>query len=308
MCTSYRLVWVVLFVVALVRPSHADDKSPKLPRGFALEEQPKDPKAVRKVVFIAGSNFFKPGEHEYIAGCAVLMDLVRQTDGVFPVLALDWPKDPKTFENAASVVFFTDGADKHPVLKGDRAAQLQKLVDSGVGLVLLHQGVDVPKEHGDRMRSWAGAAWEKGHSQRAHWVETYKSFPKPRDGAEDSILRGVKPFTIDDGYLYKLRFGSEAGTITHLLKTVNPKTPGAKLDESAVVAWALERKGGGRSFAFTGGHLHVSFAEAGYRRFLTNAILWTANVKVPESGAPVELTAPLASYLAGQGKRDDKSP
>src|SRR5439155_7339029 len=139
-------------------------------------------------------------------------------------------------------------------------------------------GVDIPKEHGDRMRAWMGAAWEKGYSQRAHWIDTFKTFP------EHPVRRGVKPFKIDDGYLYKLRWTSKIDRVTPLLKTVNPKTPGAKLDDAAIVAWAFEREGSGRSFAFTGGHLHVSFAEEGYRRLLTNGILWTANLGIPTAG------------------------
>ena len=38
---------------------------PPLPPGFAVEEQPKDPKAA-KVVLVAGSSYLKPGEHEYV--------------------------------------------------------------------------------------------------------------------------------------------------------------------------------------------------------------------------------------------------
>src|SRR4051794_4301284 len=132
-----RLTVLVLLLVCLASPLHAGDKTPKLPRGITLEEQPLDVKQ-KKIVFIAGSNFFKPGEHEYIGGCAVLMDLVKQTPGVFPVLALDWPKHANTFTNARAIVFFTDGGDKHPVLKGERMAQVQKLVDAGAGLVMLH--------------------------------------------------------------------------------------------------------------------------------------------------------------------------
>ena len=39
----------------------------------SIEVQPTDPK-LAKIVLIAGSNVFKPGEHEYVAGCAVLRD------------------------------------------------------------------------------------------------------------------------------------------------------------------------------------------------------------------------------------------
>ena len=47
-----------------------------------VEQPPADPKAP-KVVLVAGSNYFKAGEHEYVAGCAVLMDLLKQ-NGVAP--------------------------------------------------------------------------------------------------------------------------------------------------------------------------------------------------------------------------------
>jgi hypothetical protein len=37
--------------------------------------------------------------------------------------------------------------------------------------------------------------------------------------------------------------------------------------------------------------LHASFGEEGYRRFLTNGILWSAKIEIPAAGAPVALTA-----------------
>lgn len=49
---------------------------------------------------------------------------------------------------------------------------------------------------------------------------------------------------------------------------------------------------------FTGGHLHASFAQEGYRRFLTNAVLWAAGVEVPPGGAKVDLdAAAVPTYL-----------
>ena len=286
-----RLFLVACVLFLLLSPIQAGDKTPKLPAGITLEEQPKDAK-LAKIVFIAGSNYFKPGEHEYFGGCAMLMDLVKQTPGVFPVLALDWPTKAETLDGAKAVVFFFDGGDKHPALKGQRLVQMMKLAEDGVGLVMLHQGVDIPKDFGDHMRDWAGAAWEKGYSQRAHWIDTYKSFP------DHPITRGVTPFKIDDGYLYKLRFVPEMKGITPLLRTVSPKAKSAKLDHDAIVSWAFERKGGGRSFEFTGGHLHASLGEEGYRRFLVNGILWSAKIDVPAAGAPVALMpGQLNKYL-----------
>src|SRR5216110_3404039 len=82
-----------------------------------LEVQPNDPNAV-KIVLVAGRQSHGPGEHEFFAGCALLMKLLGQTPGVFPVMARDgWPKDPeKTFAGAKAVVFYMDGGGGHPVI------------------------------------------------------------------------------------------------------------------------------------------------------------------------------------------------
>ncbi len=276
-----RWTFAVVSLVSLLFPAwaHAEGE-----RGRQPVETIPDGKWDKRIVFIAGSNFFKLGEHEYREGCSVLMDLVRQTKGVTATLALDWPEKQETLQGADAVVLLFDGAAKHPLLNARRRQQFQELVDKGAGVVPLHQGVDVPAELHDAGRGWFGAVWEKGSSQRGHWVHRYDTFP------EHPITRGVTPFSIDDGYLFKLRFVPKLEGVTPLLRTVSPAKP-VKLQEGNedVVAWTYERPKGGRTFAFTGTHLHKSLAEEGYRRFLTNGILWAARAEVPAGGAPVAL-------------------
>jgi len=280
-----------VFVLAFAQITVAADPPP-LPGGWKLEEPPADPKAA-KIVLIAGSNYFKAGEHEYVAGVTVLADMLKQTPGVAPVIAIDWPTKPETLTGAKAVVFLFDGGDKHGILKGDRLAQITKLLDSGSGLVQLHQTADYPKDLGDRARGLVGGAWEPKHSLRAHWVSEFKDFP------DHPIFRGVTPFTIDDGYLWKHKFVAGMKGVTPLLRTVNPKSKDDPKADAAIVAWAYERPEGGRAVVFTGGHLHKSFAEEGYRRFETNAVMWAAGVDIPKSGAPVALdVAELPKYLA----------
>lgn len=154
------------------------------PEPLRVEANPTEADAV-KIVLIVGSNYFKPGEHDYIAAGRVLSDLLKQSPKVASVVALDWPKKPETLANAKAVVFLFDGADKHGFVKDDRLAQMQKLADVGTGFVFLHQTLDIAKDLGDRFRQLSGAAWEKGYSQRAHWVTTFDQFgPHP-------IFRGV---------------------------------------------------------------------------------------------------------------------
>jgi hypothetical protein len=280
-----------LFAAAIVFcPMQAWAADVVLPPGVKVEENPTDP-TINKIVLIAGSNYFKPGEHEYIAGCAALVDLLKQTPRVAPVLAIDWPKKPETLKGASAVVMFFDGGKKHGLLTDDRLAQIQKLADQNIGIVALHQLVDFPEGLGDKGKVLLGATFKNGESKRAHWVHDFKTFPV------HPITRGVKPFQIDDGFLWKLDFVHERKGVSSLLAAIGPKDTTTQVDES-VVAWAFERETGGRSFTFTGAHLHASLGQEGYRRFLTNGILWSAGVEVPEDGASVKLDeARLNGYL-----------
>ena len=125
----------------------------------------------------------------------------------------------------------------------------------------------------------------------------FKAFP------DYPVFRGVKPFKIDDGWLYQTRFAAGMKGVTPLLRTAPPESPPVANPDADTVAWTYERPADagrpGRAFVFTGGHLHASFAEEGYRRFLVNGILWSAGIDVPASGAPVALdAAELGKYLA----------
>src|SRR4051794_33995328 len=111
----------VLGLAGLVWGLPAAEDDPYDQSGVPLEVQPKDP-SLHKVVLVAGRPSHGPGDHEFFAGCAVLMKLLKQTPGVFPVMARDgWPKNPKTFEGAKTVVFYMDGGGGHPIIqKGHR--------------------------------------------------------------------------------------------------------------------------------------------------------------------------------------------
>jgi hypothetical protein len=80
-----------------------------------------------------------------------------------------------------------------------------------------------------------------------------------------------------------------------------------------VVAWAYERPNGGRSFAFTGCHLHRNWSLESERRLVTNGILWAAKIEVPAAGAPVafdpaSLTANLDAKPAPAPKAAAPAP
>jgi type 1 glutamine amidotransferase len=257
--------------------------------GVPLEKQPTDP-SLKKIVLVAGRASHGPGEHEFFAGCAILMKLLAQTPGVFPVMARDgWPKKTETFDNASAVVFYMDGGGGHPILHKRHKEVVQKLIDNKVGFVNLHYAVEYPKSQSEHVFQWLGGYYETGFSTNPHWDADFKSFP------EHAITRGVKPFKIRDEWYFNIRFKPEAKEVTTILKATPPdairRTPEAKkhAGREEIVAWTYERTNGGRSFGFTGGHHHTNWGNENFRRLVTNAILWTAKVDIPKDGARAEL-------------------
>lgn len=257
--------------------------------GVPLEKQPTDPSKA-KIVLVAGRQSHGPGDHEFFAGCAILMKMLQQTSGVAPVMARDgWPKKADTFEGAKAVVFYMDGGGGHPILQKEHREVVQKLMDKGVGFVNLHYAVEYPKSQSDHVLQWLGGYYETNYSTNPHWVAEIKSLPK------HPITRGVKPFTIRDEWYFNIRFKPELDGVTPILKATPPDnvrgTEAAREHKgrSEILAWAFDRANGGRSFGFTGGHTHKNWGEENFRRLVVNAILWSAKVEVPKDGAKVEM-------------------
>jgi type 1 glutamine amidotransferase len=268
----------------------AADVDPYDQSGVPLEKQPPEGAKVTKIVLVAGRKSHRAGEHEFFAGCAVLMKLLQQTSGVFPVMARDgWPKNPQTFEGAKSVVFFMDGGGGHPIIQRDHREVVQRLMDQGVGFVNLHYAVEYPKSQSDHVLQWLGGYYETGFSTNPHWKAEIKTLP------EHHITRGVKPFALQDEWYFNIRFKPEQEGVTPILKAVPPDnkrgTAAAREHKGReeILAWAFNRANGGRSFGFTGAHFHKNWGDENFRRLVVNAILWTAKLDVPPDGAPVEM-------------------
>lgn len=300
-----NLVRTLLIAGLLVLPTiRAAEPDPYDQSGVPLEVEPKDPK-LNKIVLVAGRVSHGPGDHEFFAGCSILMKLLQQTPGVFPVMARDgWPKNEKIFDGAKSVLFYMDGGGGHPIIQPKHRDVVQKLMDQGVGFVNLHYAVEYPKSQSDHILNWLGGYYETGFSINPHWKADFQSMP------EHAVTRGVKPFNIQDEWYFNIRFAPEMKSVTPILKATPPdnvrRTPDAKKfpGRSEIVAWTFERGNGGRSFGFTGGHFHRNWGDENFRRLVVNAILWTAKVEVPKEGAKVELDpADLNKNLDRKGKK-----
>jgi type 1 glutamine amidotransferase len=298
----FLIAGITLLGLTGLRAYAADDPfdQSKVP----LEVLPTDANAT-KIVLVAGRQSHGPGDHEFFAGTAILMNMLKQTPGVAPVMARDgWPKNPKIFDGAKSVVFYMDGGGGHPIIQKEHKDVVAALMDKGVGFVNLHYAVEYPKSQSDHVLNWLGGYYETGFSTNPHWDGDFKSLP------EHAVTRGVHPFKIRDEWYYNIRFAPAQKNVTPILKATPPDntrgTPEARKNpgREEIVAWAFERDNGGRSFGFTGGHTHANWADKDFRRLVVNAILWTAHLEVPKEGAKVDMDpADINKNLDRKGRR-----
>jgi type 1 glutamine amidotransferase len=168
---------------------------------------------------------------------------------------------------------------------------MQKLMDKGVGLVVLHYALFVPTQRGgEQYLDWLGGYFDYDSANdpkdRSKWYS--------RLGASDTtttplaprhpICLGVEPFKAKTEYYWHIRFRPDDPRRMPLLTFDRSR-------DDAVVAWALQRKNGGRSFAFTEGHFHSNWQIEPFRRLVLNALLWTSHLDVPPGGVRSALPA-----------------
>src|SRR5262249_32129331 len=84
----------------------------------------------KTILLIAGTKSHGPGEHEYEKGARLLAQCINTSPNLkgfkAEVITDGWPKDEHVFDNAATVLLFSDGSDRdekaHPLLREQRLA------------------------------------------------------------------------------------------------------------------------------------------------------------------------------------------
>ena len=265
--------------------------------------------STKRIVMVAGKASHGGGAHEHPGGCNLLADLLNKTVAdVEAVVYHGWPTDAAAFENTAAVIVYSDGGAGHLCIP--HLAQISELAEKGIGIAMLHYAVEVPKgEPGERFLDWIGGYFETHLSVNPYWTATFTSFP------EHPTTRGLEPFSLEDEWYYHMRFRENMQGVTPLLSAIAPASTLTRPDgphsgnphvrksvangEPQHLAWCVERADGGRGFGFTGGHLHSNWADDRLRKFILNAIAWTAKVEIPEGGiaTPTPTAAELEAYL-----------
>jgi len=250
----------------------------------------------KRIVFIAGPDSHGYGEHEHIAGCKLLADRLNALPNVTAeVVENKWPADDAILFSADAVVMYSDGIEKN-VTDGHKDA-FRKLIDSKVGLGIMHYALFPPKSQYKEFMQATGGFFQPNWSVNPIWKPTFEKIPV------HPITNGVKPFSVRDEWYYHMRFSREKKNLTMLLSDLPPANTLIRSDgpysnnthvRKAVfgdkkpqhLAWAFKRDSGGRGFGFTGGHYHWNWAQNDYRTLVLNAIAWLAGIEIPSKGIP----------------------
>lgn len=248
--------------------------------GAAMARQPE-----RAIVLIGGSTPHNPGVHESRNGVRRIAALLESTPAIAARFAIraypdGWPADPAAFDGAATVLWYFDGLEHHPLRDPARRAQFTRLMKRGVGLVTLHQASTLlPGDREINLLGWLGGA-RYGMVDRT--VETVALAPTGHP-----VARGVAPFASRDEYYPTLRYAPRgvAPVLTGMLHLeAAPQLPSAR----RTVAWAFARPGGGRGVGMTGIHYLAALDRPEIQQFLVNAMAWTAGLNVPHEGIALE--------------------
>ncbi|HJT76386.1 MAG TPA: ThuA domain-containing protein, partial [Gemmataceae bacterium] len=264
-----------------------------------------EPARPRKVVLIAGplDKSHPPGTHEYEKSVRLLkycLDTSPNVKGLRTEAHLGgWPADPRTLNDADTIVLIASGSDRreldHPLLVGDRLRVIDRQMKRGCGLVLIHWATFFPRaKAGARALDWVGGYfdYESGPPPQ-HWyskIQVATTTARPATPSHP-VCRGLTPLQLREEYYYHIRFRDHDPRRVPILKT---PIPGEK--DEQVVAWAVQRRDGGRGFAFTGGHFFDNWRLDDFRRMVLNAVVWTAGAEVPAGG--VQSKAPTAAELS----------
>lgn len=245
-----------------------------LASGLALGQE--KPKA--KILLIGKNPDHPYGTHEYLHTCGVLAKCLALTPGVETVVSNGWPKDAKTLDGVKSIVVYTSPAAEL-LLEGPHRGQVDELMKKGVGLVTIHWASSVNKANLERLGptwlSYLGGTWVSNAG-----LSGGKS-PLKRLIPAHPICRGWEEYEIEDEYY-----------LDPVIKQAKPLLQvRERKGKEVIVGWVYERPDGGRAFGTTLGHPYKNFELVAFRRMIVNAMLWSAHVEVPESGARVSIPA-----------------
>lgn len=259
--------------------------------------------AGRRILIVAGPSSHPPGTHEVQAGARLLkfcVEHMTNVSGAQVDLWEEWPQDQKLLGAVQSVVFIGDIfppmrlPDPPKIL-----ASLGAMMARGCGLTCLHYATglradDVAADGEHPLLHWIGGYFATSNRHHQSVAKVFPACTITPAAPKHPITSGWREFTVAEEPYYRNYFGPNgnrmAPNVTALATSMLPP----EAPQREVVAWCTERKDGGRGVGIVMPHFYRNWASEDMRRFVLNAVVWTAKLKVPRGGvqtAPPDLAA-----------------
>ncbi|MDF1742791.1 MAG: ThuA domain-containing protein [Gimesia sp.] len=314
-------VYLILLLSLNHYQIHAKDPLPQ-----NISPQKKSTLDLRKIVLIAGPKSHGPvgnGIHDYpwsVKLLKVMLDNSNVKDQIRVEYHLNgWPKNPETLNDADTIMVISDGRDGNkyaeaPHFINEKHLKLiQRQIDRGCGFLTFHFSTFAPDKYSKQILDWSGGYFDWEENGLRRWYSAIKTIKAPIQlpHPKHAICQGIHPFELREEFYFNIRFQSSDQKLTPLLEV--PLLKGRN-ENGNVVAWAKERKNGGRGFGTTCGHFYDNWKNDSFRKFILNGIVWTTGLEVPEQGVKsryythAEITSALAGIEGTQPAIFDEQP
>jgi type 1 glutamine amidotransferase len=203
-----------------------------------------------------------------------------------------WPADTAARPAPATIVFTGDIFPPERMEQPDRIkADLAKMMERGCGIVCIHYATGLRAEHvtaegNHPLLGWAGGYFATGCPHHRSVARVCTATVVPCEG-DHPVLRGWEEFTFHDEPYWNNYFGKEgpAKNVTPLACAMLP----ADAPKGEIVAWAVQRRDGGRGVGIVLPHFFRNWKVDPLRTLVLNAIFWTAKLDLPAEGVRAAL-------------------
>jgi type 1 glutamine amidotransferase len=248
----------------------------------------------RKIVLIAGPlDSHPPATHEYEKSVRLLKHCLNTAHNLPPVkveaIFNGWPADPSTLDDADTIVFVSAGSDRlesdHPLFAGERLAVIDRQMQRGCGLAMIHWSTFAPLRVNAKILEWTGGFFDyesgPGDNKWLSAITTRDAWRVTPATPGHPVSNGIsEPFALKEEFYYKIRFRENDARLKPVWQVdIDGLSP---LERTT--AWCVERADGGRGFGTTGGHFYSNWDVPQFRKTILNAIAWTAKLDVPKDG------------------------
>jgi type 1 glutamine amidotransferase len=173
-------------------------------------------------------------------------------------------------------------------------AQLGGMMARGCGMVLVHYSTglraeDVAEDGEHPLLHWTGGYFATRCKHHQSVAKVFPSATISPAAPAHPVSRGWREFTVNDEPYYNNYFGRDGnrlmpGVTALATSMLPPESP-----KREIVAWSIERRDGGRGFGIVMPHFYRNWKDEDLRRFILNAVAWTAKLEVPSGGVSTTL-------------------